>query len=170
MFSANRGDTILPVKSDTGFGPVYWVASSSQSRSAYYVKLANYGPSEQAVTVTFSGASSSSSSSSPPANLTLLAGAQLASNYPGVVTVAPNTTAVAAGSSSGGYSFTIPPWGVAVLAAPQAAGGAQRAGAEQVQSSRAGALRLTLTAWWSLAGLVTCLALPAVVFYTAWFA
>lgn len=112
MFSANRGDTILPVTSDTGFGPVYWVASS-KARSSYYVKLANYGSSEEKVTVNFSGLTLLAS-----ANLTMLSGGELVANYPGIVSITPNTTTIT-GSSSGGYTFSIPAWGVAVLAAEQ---------------------------------------------------
>lgn len=112
MFSANRGDTILPVTSDTGFGPVYWVASS-KSRSTYYVKLANYGASQQAVTVNFDGLTLHSS-----ANLTLLTGGETVANYPGMVSITPNTTTVS-GTSSGGYAFSLPGWSVAVLAAEQ---------------------------------------------------
>ncbi|KAJ4389575.1 hypothetical protein N0V93_007046 [Gnomoniopsis smithogilvyi] len=108
MFSMNRGDTILPVTSDSAFGPVYWVASS-KSNSTYYVKMANYGSSEQTVTVKFSSITMSS-----PATLTLLSGGELVSNYPGIVSITPQTSTVE-GSASEGYSFSIPAWGVAVL-------------------------------------------------------
>lgn len=106
----NRGDTILPVTSDSDFGPVYWVASS-KSDSTYYVKLANYGSSAQNLTVKFSSLAVSS-----PATLTLLSGGELISNYPGAVSISPSTSTID-GSASEGYSFSIPAWGVAVLAA-----------------------------------------------------
>jgi alpha-N-arabinofuranosidase len=109
MFSTNRGTTILPVTSDSAFGPVYWVASS-KSDGTYYVKLANYGSSAASVTVKFSGATFSSF-----ASLMLLSGPQLTSNYPGIVSITPQTSTVA-GSSSDGYAISIPAWGVAVLA------------------------------------------------------
>lgn len=109
MFSANRGDTILPVTSDSAFGPVYWVASS-KSDSTYYVKMANYGSSSQTVSVKFS-----SITLSPSATLTLLSGGELVSNYPGMVSITPQTSTIS-GSASEGYSFSIPAWGVAVIA------------------------------------------------------
>lgn len=113
MFSANRGDTILPVTSDSAFGPVYWVASS-KARSTYYVKLANYGSSEATVTVNFAGLTLLST-----ASLTMLSGGELVANYPGIVSITPNTTTIRGNSSGGGYSFSIPAWGVAVLSAEQ---------------------------------------------------
>jgi alpha-N-arabinofuranosidase len=109
MFSKNRGTTILPVSSDANFGPLYWVASS-KSGSTYYVNLANYGSTSQSVTVKFSGASFGSS-----ASLTLLSGPQTTADYPGIVSITPKTGTIT-GSSSGGYTFSIPAWGVAVLA------------------------------------------------------
>ncbi|KAK3937686.1 glycoside hydrolase superfamily [Diplogelasinospora grovesii] len=109
MFSTHRGTTILPVTSDTNFGPVYWVASS-QSGGTYYAKLANYGSAAASVTVKFSGTGFSTA-----AQLTLLSGPQLTANYPGIVSITPQTSTVT-GSSSAGYTFSIPAWGVAVLA------------------------------------------------------
>ncbi|KAJ5408957.1 hypothetical protein N7509_002840 [Penicillium cosmopolitanum] len=49
MFASNKGDTVLPVNSSAEFGPLYWVATKADTQ--YYVKLANYGPDEQNVTV-----------------------------------------------------------------------------------------------------------------------
>lgn len=109
MFSANRGDTILPVTSDTEFGPVYWVASSKTS-STYYVKLANYGSTAQTVVVKFSGQTFTTS-----ATLTTLSGGQTVANYPGIVSITPKTSTVT-GSAANGYSLSIPAWGVAVMA------------------------------------------------------
>lgn len=109
MFSTHRGDTILPVTSNSDFGPVYWVASS-KSESTYYVKMANYGSSAQTVAVKFPSITLSSS-----ASLTMLSGGELVSNYPGMVSITSETSNIT-GSTSDGYSFSIPAWGVAVLA------------------------------------------------------
>jgi len=103
MFSANRGTTILPVTSDTAFGPLYWVASNAGS--THYVKLANYGSSSESVTVNIAGTKSG--------QLQLLSGAELGSNYPNNVTITTQTSSI---SGSGSFTFTIPAWGVAVLA------------------------------------------------------
>ncbi|CRG87864.1 alpha-L-arabinofuranosidase [Talaromyces islandicus] len=56
MFSSNRGSTVLPVTSDTAFGPVYWVASAANG--TYFVKLANYGSESQEITIDIDGATS----------------------------------------------------------------------------------------------------------------
>lgn len=126
MFSANRGDTILPVTSDANFGPVYWVASS-KSNSTYYVKLANYGSSTQDITVQFADVSLSTS-----ATLTLLSGGEFVANYPGIVSIEPVNSTITA-SESAGYSFSIPAWGVAVVAA---VAGDSEPGASTVAGSR----------------------------------
>lgn len=110
MFATHHGDTILPVTSDSAFGPVYWVASSKSS-SAYYVKLANYGNATETVSVKFPDVTLSSA-----ATLTLLSAGQMVANYPGMVSITPTTSNVT-GSASAGYQFEIPAWGVAVLAA-----------------------------------------------------
>ena len=111
MYSQNRGDTILPVKSDTGFGPVYWVASS-KSRKTFYVKLANYGAAEQPVTVKIPAAVCRGASGK--AQLTVLSGPEYGTNYPGNVTILPQNAPVT-GNHKAGYSFALPGWGVAVL-------------------------------------------------------
>ncbi|THV96292.1 Arabinosidase A [Aureobasidium pullulans] len=105
MFASNKGDTILSVDSDTGFGPVYWVASSAGSTS--FVKLANYGGDEQNVTLTLDGKTSGS--------LTVLSGGQYESNYPGQENVKPVVTEVT--GSNGTFSISLPGWSVAVLSA-----------------------------------------------------
>ena len=109
MFSTHRGTTILSVSSDANFGPVFWVASSAPG-GKFYMKLANYGSSTQSLVVKFPGQSFSSQ-----AILTTLSGGKLTSNYPGIVSITPTTKTVG-GSARDGYSFSIPPWGVAVLA------------------------------------------------------
>nr|QEI10540.1 GH51 alpha-L-arabinofuranosidase [Evansstolkia leycettana] len=103
MFSTNRGSTILPVTSDAGFGPVYWVASVSGS--TYYVKLANYGSASETVTINIDGTKSGT--------LEMLSGAEMGSNYPHNVTITPQTSSV---SGSGSFTVTMPAWAVAVLA------------------------------------------------------
>ncbi|EAU36156.1 alpha-N-arabinofuranosidase A precursor [Aspergillus terreus NIH2624] len=106
MFSVNRGDTIKEVTSDSAFGPVYWVASSSGS--SYYVKLANYGADTQEVSVSIPGMSSG--------KLTVLADSDPeAYNSDTQTLVTPSESNVQA--SNGQFSFTLPAWSVAVLTA-----------------------------------------------------
>ncbi|OKL61374.1 putative alpha-L-arabinofuranosidase A [Talaromyces atroroseus] len=103
MFSTNRGTAILPVTSDTGFGPVYWVASVAGS--TYYVKLANYGSSAETVTVEIEGTSSG--------KLEMLSGGEFISNYPHNVSISTQTSDV---SGSGSFTISLPAWAVGVLA------------------------------------------------------
>ncbi|KAK1146811.1 hypothetical protein N8T08_002572 [Aspergillus melleus] len=106
MFSANRGDTIKEVKSDSAFGPVYWVASSSDD--TYYVKLANFGKDTQDVSVSIDGLSTG--------KLTVVADDDPeAYNSDAQTLVTPSERDVQA--ESGKFSFTLPAWSVAVLAA-----------------------------------------------------
>lgn len=107
MFATNRGTTIRPVSADSNFGPLYWVASSTSS-NGYVVKLANYGNSTQSVTVKVPGASTNS------AKLQLLSGPATTSNSPFQVDIRTRTSAVS-GSASGGYTFSMPAYAVAVL-------------------------------------------------------
>jgi len=109
LFSAHRGSTILPVTSSVGFGPLYWVASTTGS-GTYYVKIANYGTTTESVTVEIPGATGASSS----AGLVTLTGGSTTSNYPLDVTVEPVSSTVS-GSASGGWTFNVPGYGVAVL-------------------------------------------------------
>ena len=109
LFSSHRGSTILPVTSTSGFGPLYWVASSTTS-GTYYVKLANYGTTTESVTVTIPDATAASAT----ANLIVLTGASTASNYPNDVTVTPTSSNIT-GSASDGWTFDLPGYGVAVL-------------------------------------------------------
>ncbi|KAJ5692309.1 glycoside hydrolase [Penicillium macrosclerotiorum] len=104
MFSTNRGLTILPVTSDSGFGPVYWVSSVSSS-GTYYVKLANYGSDTETVTVNIDGATSGT--------LELLSGDETVSNYPHDISITTSTTSI---SGSGTFTVQLPAWAVAVLA------------------------------------------------------
>lgn len=106
MFSVNRGDTIKEVTSDSAFGPVYWVASSA--RNQYFVKLANYGADTQKVTVSIPGMKTG--------KLTVLADNDPnAENTDSQSPVAPVDSNVNA--SDGSFTFTLPAWSVAVLAA-----------------------------------------------------
>ncbi|KAI9929767.1 hypothetical protein ASPWEDRAFT_155983 [Aspergillus wentii DTO 134E9] len=106
MFSVNRGDTIKEVTSDSAFGPVYWVASSAGNQ--YFVKLANYGADTQKVTVSIPGMKTG--------KLTVLADNDPnAENTDSQSPVAPVDSNVNA--SDGSFTFTLPAWSVAVLAA-----------------------------------------------------
>jgi alpha-N-arabinofuranosidase len=109
LFSTNRGTKILPVTSNSAFGPVYWVASSTDA-GTYYVKLANYGTAEESVTIEIPGATLSTT-----ATLHLVSGDADTSNYPLDVSVTDTTSSVS-GSADDGYTFTIPAYGVAVFA------------------------------------------------------
>ncbi|KAJ5456048.1 uncharacterized protein N7458_004312 [Penicillium daleae] len=105
MFSSNKGGTVLPVNSTADFGPLYWVATKTVSKN--YMKLANYGPDQQNVTVSIPKTESG--------RLEMLAGSQNEGNQPCNVTVMPVTTKLK--SDYGNYSVTMEPWAVAVLAA-----------------------------------------------------
>jgi alpha-N-arabinofuranosidase len=109
MFSRARGSTILPVTSDIGFNPVYWVASSTTS-GTYYVKLANYGTAAQSVTIKIPTASAVAS----VASLEILTGDPLATNKVFTVQTVPYTITVT-GSLAGGWTFSLPAYSVAVL-------------------------------------------------------
>jgi alpha-N-arabinofuranosidase len=104
MFASNKGDTILPVKSSSEFGPLYWVASGTGSQ--YYVKLANYGPAEQNVTISIPDTRSG--------RLEMLAGTQFQGNQPHDATVQTVTSKVQ--GDGGKYTVTMTPWAIAVLA------------------------------------------------------
>ncbi|KAJ6014800.1 Arabinosidase A [Penicillium herquei] len=107
MFSVNRGDTIKEVTSDSAFGPVYWVASSA-SESSYFVKLANYGSDTQDLSVSIDGLTT--------AKLTVVGDDDPdAANTPDESLVVPLESTLS--SSNGTFTFTLPAWSVAVLAA-----------------------------------------------------
>lgn len=108
MFASNRGDTILPVTSDTGFGPVYWVASSASSTGKTFVKLANYGDEAATVDVTIAGATAG--------QLTQMSGESTESNYSGQENVV-SSVAEASLIGNGTFSLQLPAWSVSVLAA-----------------------------------------------------
>ncbi|KAJ5707457.1 hypothetical protein N7488_007258 [Penicillium malachiteum] len=107
MFSVNHGDTIKEVTSDSVFGPVYWVAFSA-SDSSYFFKLANYGSEIQDLSVSISGLST--------AKLTVVGDDDPnAANTPEESPVVPVESTLS--SSNGTFTFTLPAWSVAVLAA-----------------------------------------------------
>lgn len=104
MWAENKGTTILPVSSTTGFGPLYWVASKNET--TMQVKLANYGVEPQTVNVNIPGTSSGI--------LETLSGGQYEGNRPHDITIVPQRHGLS--SSSGNYTVDMPPWGIAILA------------------------------------------------------
>jgi alpha-L-arabinofuranosidase len=114
LFSTARGDTIRSVSADVGFGPLYWVASSTAA-GKYYVKLANYGTVSESVTVKIPNASGLSAT----AGVQILTGSSTAENQPLDVTVQPASSTVT-GSATGGWTFSVPGYGVAVFTASPA--------------------------------------------------
>ncbi|KAL4736549.1 Arabinosidase A [Aspergillus similis] len=103
MFSTNQGSTVHRVRSTTGFGPLYWVATSNET--AYQVKLANYGAANQTVNIRVPGVGKGV--------LEMISGPRDASNLPGNVKIVPVLRDIRAGRE--GYTVLMPPWGVAVL-------------------------------------------------------
>ncbi|KAL6238317.1 hypothetical protein BDW75DRAFT_237617 [Aspergillus navahoensis] len=103
MFSTNQGSTVHRVRSTAGFGPLYWVATSNET--AYQVKLANYGASNQTVNIRVPGVGRGV--------LEMLSGPKDASNLPEDAKITPVLKDIRAGK--GGYTVHMPPWGVAVL-------------------------------------------------------
>ncbi|KAL4917688.1 glycoside hydrolase superfamily [Aspergillus aurantiobrunneus] len=104
-FSVNRGDTILPVTSDTAFGPVYWVASSNAA--GVIVKLANYGAEVQEVTLSIPDVTGG--------HLTVVAHDDgLAANTDSETPIVPVESEVSA--ADGVVALTLPAWSVAVFA------------------------------------------------------
>ncbi|KAJ5538778.1 Arabinosidase A [Penicillium frequentans] len=107
MFASNLGDTVKEVNSDSAFGPVYWVASSAGD-SSYFVKLANYGSDAQDLSVTINGTTT--------AKLTVVGDDDAnAANTVDETPVAPVESTLTA--SDGTFTFILPAWSVAVLAA-----------------------------------------------------
>ncbi|CAG8208477.1 unnamed protein product [Penicillium olsonii] len=104
MFMTNKGDTILPVESSADFGPLYWVASKTDSK--YYLKLANYGTDHQSVKVSIPGTKSG--------RLEILAGPRYQGDTPYHAQIQTVTTSVF--NPQGNYSIQMEPWAIAVLA------------------------------------------------------
>lgn len=103
LFSANRGLTIRPVSSTADFGPLYWVAASTND--TYTVKMANYGEDEQTVYVKVPDTKSG--------RLETLTGPRDAYNIPHNITIKPSTSNITV--SHGNYTINMDPWSVAVL-------------------------------------------------------
>ncbi|KAK2764246.1 hypothetical protein FQN54_008938 [Arachnomyces sp. PD_36] len=107
LFSNHHGDTIVPVTSDSEVDPVYWVASSTTA-GEYYLKLANYGQDIQDVSVSTPGLTTGT--------VTIIASDDpAAANTDTETPVVPSTEDMTA--SGGVFTFTLPAWSVAVLAA-----------------------------------------------------
>ncbi|KAI4596410.1 hypothetical protein KJ359_005540 [Pestalotiopsis sp. 9143b] len=106
LFAQNSGDTTRAISSDTAFGPVYWSAVSSGT--AYIVKLANYGAESQTVTIAIADKTA--------AILSVLGNDDPAAANTDVASpIAAPVISTISGDSS--FSFTLPPWSVAVLRA-----------------------------------------------------
>ncbi|CAG7918492.1 unnamed protein product [Penicillium olsonii] len=106
IFSANRGETIREITSDSQFGPVYWVASNTDE--TYYVKLANYGSKTETVSVKIAG--------STKAKLTVVANNDAnAANTDTETLVTPVDSELS--GKDGEFSLTLPAWSAAVLVA-----------------------------------------------------
>ena len=122
LFASNHGATTLPIKSDSNFGPLYWVASATGgSAPTYYVKLANYGADPQNVTVGFGAAASGT------ATLQSISGAATDDNARGNTKVKIESAQVQ--GSGDGYTFTMPGWAAGVLVVgPGSSGGSGSSG------------------------------------------
>ena len=106
IFSANRGEIIREITSDSQFGPVYWVASNTDD--TYYVKLANYGSKTETVSVKIAG--------STKAKLTVVANNDAnAANTDTETLVTPVDSEL--NGKDGEFSLTLPAWSAAVLVA-----------------------------------------------------
>lgn len=106
LFSVNRGSTILPVTSDSAFGPLYWVASSTTD-GTFFVKLANYGDTADMLELTIDGTTSGTVST--------LTGDPTAMNTPEDKTaVVPVVTDVT--GTNGVFEVTLPALSVVIVA------------------------------------------------------
>ncbi|KAI5310396.1 hypothetical protein KEM55_007579 [Ascosphaera atra] len=103
MFANNFGEETVPVDSDSGFGPVYYVATKSDSK--YFVNMANYGDDKQSVTLDVPKASTGT--------LELLSGDKLGVNKPHAVTIKPKTSDLKV--SGGKVTIDLPPYAVAAI-------------------------------------------------------
>ncbi|RAL08865.1 alpha-N-arabinofuranosidase A [Aspergillus homomorphus CBS 101889] len=103
MFSTYQGQIILPVNSTSSFGPLYWVAS--RSNSTYFVKMANYGNDNRTVRVTVPKTTGGL--------LEMLSGPRDGVNRPRNSTIQPVTQNITAIRDS--YTIQMPAWSVAVL-------------------------------------------------------
>lgn len=110
MFSTNRGATILPVKADGPFDPLFWVVSKSSDGKTVYVKMANYDDKINKMTINIPGFNK--------ATHTMLVGGAQDSNTPDDQTkVRPmygNTD-----GANGVFDIELPAWSVYIVAATQ---------------------------------------------------
>ncbi|KAL4901135.1 Arabinosidase A [Aspergillus multicolor] len=103
MFSTNQGSYVHRVHSTADFGPLYWVATSNAT--AYQVKLANYGHTNQTVNILVPGVGRGI--------LEMISGPKDASNRPGDAKIVPVLSNIT--HSRAGFTVHMPPFGVAVL-------------------------------------------------------
>ncbi|KAL2825044.1 glycoside hydrolase superfamily [Aspergillus cavernicola] len=103
MFATNRGNTVHPVNSTAGFGPVYWGATSHDS--IYQVKMANYGEESRVVNVRVPGTRAG--------RLEMLSGPRDVSNLPHNVNIMPAVRDI--NGSDEVYTVHMAAWAVAVL-------------------------------------------------------
>lgn len=107
MFASHRGTTILPITSDTPFRPVFWVASLNPNPiPTYHVKLANYGPVPQPMTITIPGTTKG--------GIVSFSGPERKENIYGQTMIKPMMMDVE-GGEGGVYMFDMPAWSVMVL-------------------------------------------------------
>ncbi|KAK2804244.1 hypothetical protein FQN51_002333 [Onygenales sp. PD_10] len=107
IFSIFRGHTILKVETDRPFGPVYWVAS--KSNTGYIVKLANYSGDEQSITIIFDDDLDGNSGV-----LHVVSGLPDSRNVYGDIQVTPSQEDV--DNDGGKFEVVLPGWSVGVLA------------------------------------------------------
>ncbi|OAX84665.1 hypothetical protein ACJ72_00957 [Emergomyces africanus] len=107
LFSVYRGHTILDVRSESPFGPIYWVASKSDT--GYIVKLANYSLDKHNITITFDDDNIDCTSS-----VHIVNGPPEASNVHGSIKVTPSTFNTSL-DADGKFEFEFPAWGAGVL-------------------------------------------------------
>lgn len=106
MFARNFGSTTRAVESDAAFGPVYWSATAGGGTT--YLKLANYGPEAQIVSVRVEGA--------VEGTVTLLYGADRAAANPETGEVIQPVRLTVPVCGDGTMQFQLPAWSVGVLA------------------------------------------------------
>ncbi|PGH34989.1 alpha-N-arabinofuranosidase [[Emmonsia] crescens] len=107
LFSIYRGRTILDVQSNSAFGPIYWVASKSDT--SYIVKLANYSPDKHNIAITFDDKNIDCTSS-----IHIVNGPPDASNVYRSIKVTPNKFAMSP-DADGKFELELPAWGVGVM-------------------------------------------------------
>ncbi|OJD17876.1 hypothetical protein AJ78_02048 [Emergomyces pasteurianus Ep9510] len=107
LFSMYRGHTILDVQSSSPFGPIYWVASKSDT--GYIVKLANYSLDKHKITISFDDDNIDCTSS-----VHIVNGPPEASNVYHSIKVIPSKFDTSL-NADGKYELELPAWGAGVL-------------------------------------------------------